>query len=59
MSDLDALTNKNSKEDDKNWTYRMLIIGPSESGKTNALLNLIQKQNKYNPTDKIYLYAKN
>ena len=59
MSDLDALTNKNSKEDDKNWTYRMLIIGPSESGKTNALLNLIQKQNKDNPTDKIYLYAKN
>ena len=36
----------------------MLIIGPSESGKTNALLNLIQKQNNNNPIDKIYLYAK-
>ena len=36
----------------------MLIIGPSESGKTNALLNLIQKQNNYSPIDKIYLYAK-
>ena len=28
----------------KKWPYRMLIIGPSESGKTNALLNLIQKK---------------
>ena len=36
----------------------MLIIGPSRSGKTNVLLNLIQKQNNNNPIDKIYLYAK-
>ena len=36
----------------------MLIIGPSARGKTNALLNLIQKQNDKNPIDKIYLYAK-
>ena len=35
----------------------MLIIGPSRSGKTNALLNLIQKDND-NFIDKIYLYAK-
>ena len=34
----------------------MLIIGPSEIGKTNVLLNLIQKDN-YNFIDKIYLYA--
>ena len=33
-----------------------MIIGPSESGKTNALLNLIQKNNN-NLIDKIYLYA--
>ena len=33
----------------------MLIIGSSGSGKTNALLNLIQKDNFI---DKIYLYAK-
>ena len=32
----------------------MLIIGPSDSGKTNTLLNLI---NKFHPIDKIYLYT--
>ena len=58
MFNLDAITNKNNKNDDKNWTYRMLITGPSGSGKTNALLNLIQKQNNDSPIDKIYLYAK-
>ena len=36
----------------------MLIIGPSGSEKTNALLNLIQKQDNDNLIDKIYLYAK-
>ena len=37
---------------------RILIIRPSGSGKTNALLNLIQKQDNDNLIDKIYLYAK-
>ena len=36
----------------------MLITGGSGSGKTNALLNLIKKQDNYNLIDKIYLYAK-
>ena len=36
----------------------MLIIGPSASGKTNALLNLIQKQDTDVPIDRIYLYGK-
>ena len=58
MFNLDAITNKNNKNDDKNWPNRMLIIGLSGSRKTNALLNLIQKQNNNNPIDKIYLYAK-
>ena len=35
--------------------YRTLIIGGSGSGKTNALLNLINNQPDI---DKIYLYAK-
>ena len=35
--------------------YRILIIGSSGSGKTNALLNLIKEQDD---TDKTYLYAK-
>ena len=48
MFNLDDITNKNNKDDDKNWPCRMLIIGPSGSGKTNALLNLIQKQNNNN-----------
>ena len=55
---MDAITNKNDKDDDKKWSYRMLLIGPSGSGKTNALLNVIQKQNNDSPIDKIYLYAK-
>ena len=35
--------------------YKILIIGGSGSGKTNALLNLINNQPDI---DKIYLYAK-
>ena len=38
-----------------NHTYRILIIGGSVSGKTNALLNLINNQPDI---DKIYLCAK-
>ena len=36
-------------------SYRILIVGGSGSGKTNALLNLINNQPDI---DKIYLYAK-
>ena len=49
------------KEHSPNWTQipdhscRILIIGSSQSGKTNALLNLI---NHKPDIDKIYLYAK-
>ena len=35
--------------------YRILMIGGFGSGKTNALLNLIQEQDDI---EKIYLYAK-
>ena len=55
---MDGITNKNNKDDDKNWQGRMLIIEPSGSGKTNVLFNLIQKQNNDIPIGKIYLYAK-
>ena len=57
MFNLDAITNKNNKDDDKKLPYKMLIVGPSGSGKTNPLLNLIQQDNN-NLIDKIYLYAK-
>ena len=53
MFNLDNIT---KKDDNKEWPYRKLIIGPSRSGKTNYLLNLIQKDN--NIIDKIYLHTK-
>ena len=62
MINFDDYTNKNKTQHNLNWPYipdhpyRILIIGGSGSGKTNALLNLINKQPD---TDKIYLYAKN
>ena len=58
MFNMEPITNKNDKNDDKNWPCKMLIIGQFGSGKTNALLSSIQKQNNNNPIDKIYLYAK-
>ena len=61
MINLDSITNENNKEHSKKWPYipdhpyRILIIGGSGSGKTNALLHLIKEQDDI---DKIYLYAK-
>ena len=49
---------KNNKDDDTKWPYRILIIGLPGSGKTNALPNLIQKQDNESLVDKIYLHAK-
>ena len=50
------LENITKKDNNKDWPYRKLIIGPSELGKTTYLLCSIQKDN--NIIDKIYLYAK-
>ena len=61
MINLDSITNKNNKKHNEKWSYipdhpyRILIIVGSGSGKTNALINLINKQKNI---DKIYLYAK-
>ena len=50
MINLDSITNENIKEHNKMWPfipdhpYRILIIGGSGSGKTNALLSLIKEQ---------------
>ena len=55
------MINENNKEHNEKWPfipihpYRIQIIGGSGSGKTNALLNLINQQDDI---DKIYLYAK-
>ena len=52
----DIVSNEKKSSSEKNdWSFRMLIIGPSGSSKTNTLLHLI---NKFHPIDKIYLYAK-
>ena len=50
MFNLDNIT---KKDDNKDWPYRKLIIGPSGSGKSNYLLNSIQKDN--NIIDKILI----
>ena len=61
MINFDDYTNENTIEHNSKWPYipdypyRILIIGGSGSGKTNALLNLINNQPDI---DKIYLYAK-
>ena len=61
MRTLDSITNENNKKHNEKWPYiadhlyRILIIGSSGSGKTSALLNLINEQKGI---DKICLYAK-
>ena len=61
MINLNSTTNKNNKEQNEKWPYIsdhpyiILIIGGSESGKTNTLLNLINEQDDI---EKIYLYRK-
>ena len=56
MLNLDKIVN--NKSEDEDWSFRMLIIGPSGSVKTNTLLHLINNLNKTLPIDKIYLYTK-
>ena len=61
MINLNNIANNNNKGHNGKWPYipdnpyRILIIGGSGSGKTNALFNLINEQKDI---DKIYLYAK-
>ena len=60
MFNFDYITKKEIKEHSPNrpeipdYPYRIFIIANSGSGKTNALLNLI---NNEPVIDKIYLYA--
>ena len=61
MFNFDYITKEDIKEHNPNLPeipdrpYRVLIFGSSESGKANALLNLL---NNEPDIDKIYLYAK-
>ena len=57
MLNLDIIVSNKKKSSSENddWPFRMLIIGPSGSGKMNTLLHLI---NNFHRIDKIYLYAK-
>ena len=58
MINFDGYTNENITEHNSKWPYipdhpnRILIVGGSESGETNALLHLINNQPDI---DKIYL----
>ena len=61
MINLDNIVNNNNDEHNEKWPhipdhpYRILMVGCSESGKTNTLLNLINEQKDI---DKIYSCAK-
>ena len=61
MVNLDSIKDKNKKEHKEkcshipDYPYRILIMGGSGSGKTNALLILINEQDDI---DKIYLHVK-
>ena len=60
MINFDDYTNENNTEHNPKWPYILdhpyrILVGGSGSGKTNALLNLINNQPDI---DKIYLYAK-
>ena len=61
MINFDDYTNENKTKHNANWPYipdhshKILIIGSSESGKRNLLLNLVLNQHD---SHKIYLYAK-
>ena len=60
MINLESITNEKNKKHNENWPYipdhpyRIIIFGGSVSGKTNALINLINEQKDI---DKIYLYT--
>ena len=61
MFNFNYITKEDIKEDFPNWPeipdhpYSILTVGGSGSGKTNAILNLI---NHELDIDKIYLYVK-
>ena len=61
MINFDDYVNKDKTEHNEKWPYildhpyRILIIGGSRSGKTNALINLINEQKDI---DKMCLYAR-
>ena len=60
MFHFDYITKEDIKQHNRNWPeipdhpYKILIVGSSGSRKTNALLNLI---NKESDIEKIYLFA--
>ena len=61
MINLDGITNENNKKHNEKWPYvpdhpyRIITNGGSGSGKTNALINVV---NENNDIGKIYLYAR-
>ena len=64
MINLDSIANENNKKHNEKWPYiphhpyRIIITGGSGSGKTNALLDLIKKQDYHDVIEKIYLFVR-
>ena len=63
MINYDVVTKESINKQNSNWSqipvppYRILIIGSSGSGKTNALLNRMKQQDDDDSIiDKVYLY---
>ena len=57
MLNLDNIINSKYQNEDEDWPFRMLIIGPSGYGKTSVLLHLIKNLHATHPVDNI-IYAK-
>ena len=61
MINLESITNESNKKRNGKWPYipdhpyRIILIGVSGSGKTNALINLINEQNDI---DKILFHGR-
>ena len=61
MFNLGSITNENNNKHNEKWPYipdhpyKIITVGGSGSGKTNALINLINEQNDIY---KIYLYRR-
>ena len=61
MFTLYYITNENNEDHNKKWPYvpdhpyRMLTIGDSGSGKTNAFFNLTKEQGSDNPIDNLFV----
>ena len=55
MVNLDNIVNKNNKNNDKDWPFRMLIIGPSGSLIADIIFNPLLKNYLLDVENRIFL----